>query len=555
MSKSQARSSLALQTRWVGGLPLVNHILQRLKVDQLLSCTLPSTGQLSHAAALGVLLRNIVLNDRQPLYTHAEWAARAEPSLIGLEEGQAALLNDDRVARALDRLFDADRAALLTELVVGAIKEFTIDLDQLHNDSTTLTLTGEYKAADGGEVRGKPTVVVTYGHNKDHRPDLKQLLFVLSVSADGAVPIHYRALDGNTNDSTTHIQTWEMLRKLSGRSDFLYVADCKLCSRATLAHIEAHQGRFITVLPRNRREDGWFRSYIQTHEPPWEEAVRRANPRRRSGPEDVWKVVQAELPSKEGYRIVWVWNSMMAQEDSESRQARIEKAYVEIERLQTKLQGKRCRLRLRERVEQVAQSILRDSGAQRWVRIQIEEHQEPIYRQERRGHPGQNTRYVRKQRLRFSVGADGMFPLITNCKDLSLKAILEAYKFQPKLEKRHEQLKSVQELAPVWLKKVSRIEALLFLYFIALLVHALLEREIRQGMTREGLECLPLYPEERECKAPSTERVLDVFAPLQRHRLRRADRLVQVFEPELADLHRQILDLMHLPADVFRSVI
>jgi len=568
MNKSQAQSSLALETRWVGGLPLVNHILQRLKVDQLLSCALPSGGHLSHARALGVLLRNIALNDRQPLYTHAEWAARAEPSLIGLEDGQAALLNDDRVGRALDRLFDADRAALLTELVVGAIKEFTIDLDQLHNDSTTLTLTGDYKAADGGEVRGKPTVLVTYGHNKDHRPDLKQLLFVLSVSADGAVPIHYRALDGNTSDSTTHIETWEMLRKLSGRPDFLYVADCKLCSKATLAHIEAHQGRFITVLPRNRREDGWFRSYIQTHEPPWEEAVRRPNPRRRNGPEDVWKVVQAELPSKEGYRIVWVWNSMMAQEDSESRQARIEKAYLEIERLQTKLQGKRCRLRLRERVEQVAQNILRESGAQQWVRIQIEERQEPIYRQERRGHPGQNTRYLRKQQLRFSVVArikdtviaadersDGMFPLITNCKDLSLKAILEAYKFQPKLEKRHEQLKSVQDLAPVWLKKVSRIEALLFLYFVALLVHALLEREIRQGMAREGLECLSLYPEERQCKAPSTERVLDVFAPLQRHRLRRADRLVQVFEPELSDLHRQILDLMHLPADVFRSVM
>jgi transposase len=509
-----------------------------------------------------------VLNDRQPLYTHAEWAARAEPTLIGLQEGQATLLNDDRVARALDRLFDVDRAALLTELVVSAIREFTIDLDQLHNDSTTLTLTGDYKAADGGEVRGKPTVMVTYGHNKDHRPDLKQLLFVLTVSADGAVPIHYRALDGNTNDSTTHIETWETLRQLSGRPDFLYVADCKLCSKATLAHIDTHQGRFITVLPRNRREDGWFRTYIQTHDPPWEEAVRRPNPRRRSGPEDVWKVVQAELPSKEGYRIVWVWNSMMAQQDSESRQARIEKAYLKIERLQTKLQGKRCRLRLRERLEQVVQNILRESGTQHWVHVQIEERQEPIFRQEKRGRPGQNTRYLRKERMRFSVAArikdtivaadersDGMFPLITNCKDLSLKAILEAYKFQPKLEKRHEQLKSVQDLAPVWLKNVSRIEALLFLYFIALLVHALLEREIRQGMALKGLECLPLYPEERECKAPSTERVLDVFVPLQRHRLRRADRLVQVFEPELSDLHRQILDLMRLPADVFRKII
>ena len=189
-----------------------------------------------------------------------------------------------------------------------------------------------------------------------------------------------------------------------------------------------------------------------------------------------------------------------------------------------------------------------------------------MFRQENRGRPGPKTRYVRQERQRFSVAArvkadviaaderaDGMFPLITNCQDLSLQQILEAYKFQPKLEKRHEQLKSVQQLAPVWLKNVSRIEAVLFLYFVALLVHALLEREVRQGMVREHLDRLPLYPEDRDCTAPSTERILDVFAPLQRHRLRRRGRLVQVFEPELNDLHKQILTLMRLPASVFRS--
>lgn len=217
-------------------------------------------------------------------------------------------------------------------------------------------------------------------------------------------------------------------------------------------------------------------------------------------------------------------------------------------------------------MEAAARKILKESGAQRWVGVPIHERKEPVYRQERRGRPGGNTRYLRKERVRFSVTAriqeeviasdersDGMFPLITNCKDLSLKAILEAYKFQPRLEKRHEQLKSVQHLAPVWLKNVSRIEALLFLYFIALLVHALLEREVRQGMARERLECLPLYPEERECKAPSTERILDVFAPLQRHRLFKAGRAIQLFEPELGDLHRQILDLMRLSNIVFQA--
>ena len=558
-------STLALESRRVAGLPLVNAVLGRLGLDRLLCGAIPDRGHLPAARALGVLLRSIALHDRQPVYTLAEWASSVEPSLLGLEDGEAEALNDDRVGRALDRLFDADRAALMTELVLRTLREFEVDLDQLHNDSTTLTLTGDYRGADGEPVRGKPTLKITYGFNKDHRPDLKQLLFILTVSADGAVPVHYRAMDGNTADVATHIDTWDTLRTVAGRPDFLYVADCKLCSRASLAHIAKQGGRFITVLPRNRREDRWFRKFVQVHEPPWEEALRRPNPRRRSGPEDVWKVVESDLPSKEGYRIVWVWNSLMAAEDGNGRQARIEKAWMGIERLQTKLQGKRCRLKLREKVEEAAAKALKDAGAEPWVRTEVSERVEPVFRQEKRGHPGPKTRYLRKSKTLFSVVArvrddvveadarsDGMFPLITNCRDLSLRRVFEAYKFQPKLEKRHEQLKSVQDLAPVWLKNVSRIEALLFLYFVALLVHALLEREVRRGMVRDKIESLPLYPEERECRAPSTERILDLFATLQRHRLRQGDRLVQVFEPELGALHEQILALMRIPPSAFR---
>jgi transposase len=564
--ESQAISDLGLVSRFVGGLPLVNHILNRLQVVPLLQRALPAGGKLDSAQTLGVLLRSIILNSRQPVYSYVEWAQGAQASLLGLKEGEASLLNDDRVGRALDRLFDADRSALLTELVLKSVREFEVALDQLHNDSTTLTLTGTYRTADGRQVRGKPTVEVTYGHNKDHRPDLQQLLMVLTISRDGAVPVHYNALAGNTSDSTTHIGTWETLRKLSGRADFLYVADSKLCSKASLAHIDKHGGRFITILPRNRREDRWFRNFVQTMDPPWEEAIRRPHPRRRSGPQDVWKVVEAALPSKEGYRIVWVWNSLMAAEDAESRQERIEKAYLRIEQLQTKLQGKRCRLRLRERVEESAEKILAECGAGRWLVAEITERKEPVYRQEKRGRPGDKTKYLRRERLRFSVAArvkeeviiadersDGMFPLITNCRDLLCKEILAAYKFQPSLEKRHEQLKTVQDLAPVWLKNVSRIEALLFLYFIALLVHALLEREVRQGMAKAKISSLPLYPEERDCRAPSTERILDLFQPLQRHRLNQNGRLIQIFEPELNQLQRDILQLIGLSTSDFQT--
>jgi transposase len=42
--------------------------------------------------------------------------------------------------------------------------------------------------------------------------------------------MHFRVADGNTSDSRTHIETWEALRTVAGRADFLYVADSKLCS-------------------------------------------------------------------------------------------------------------------------------------------------------------------------------------------------------------------------------------------------------------------------------------------------------------------------------------
>ena len=69
--------------------------------------------------------------------------------------------------------------------------------------------------------------MITFGHSKDHRPDLKQLVWILTVSADGAVPIAYRLADGNTVDDPTHVPTWDGLVALLGRVDFLYVADCQ----------------------------------------------------------------------------------------------------------------------------------------------------------------------------------------------------------------------------------------------------------------------------------------------------------------------------------------
>ena len=80
-----------------------------------------------------------------------------------------------------------------------------------------------------------------------------------------------------------------------------------------------------------------------------------------------------------------------------------------------------------------------------------------------------------------------------------------------------------------------------------------MERELRQAMEGEGVKKLPLYPEERECKAPTAARVFEVFGTLQRHILSTAGKVVQTFLPELTPLHRQTLRLLDIPISKFRQ--
>ena len=98
------------------------------------------------------------------------------------------------------------------------------------------------------------------------------------------------------------------------------------------------------------------------------------------------------------------------------------------------------------------------------------------------------------------------------------------------------------------MKEVRRIQSLLCLYFLALLVEALLERELRQAMERETLESLPLYPEGRPCRRPTTRRLLDIFEIVQRHTLVANDEQPDVLVTELSDLQRKLLKLLGLPA-------
>lgn len=558
----------ALRSATVAALPIVNHVLSRLRFSEMLSRYLPPADertQLDPSITLTVFLKSLVLC-RNPLYSVIEWASTFLPSLLGCSPVQLSQLNDDRIGRALDRLFDADRNAMLTEFVLHMIKEFGVPLQQLHNDSTSLTLHGEYPAADGGPIRGRPTLRITFGHSKEHRPDLKQLLWILTVTEEG-VPVQFKVADGNTADARTHVETWQSLCLLVGRPDFLYVADSKLCTRSTLRLIQQKGGRFITVLPRTRKEDSRFRTWLTSQTPAWQEVAQYSHPRLKDGPPDIIRALDSPFPDPDGFRLLWFHSSQKQERDAEDRREAIDRAVEELQQLKDKVEGPRSRLTTREGIAEKAEGILAHRGAQSWIRYIIDEARQETFRQEKRGRSGAQTRWRRTVKIRYTLSwqpllerigedalRDGVFPLLTNCHDLSMKQVLEAYRRkQPLIEKRHEMLKTVLAATPMFLKNVARVEAFLFLEYVALTVHALVERELRQAMQQQGVKKLALYPEERECEAPTAARVFEVFAPLQRHELSKGGKVAQVFLPEVTVLQKKILKFLGIPVTRYRQ--
>ncbi len=560
------KNTIQLETEMVGPLPIVNHFIKRLGIEDILSkyITTPNTHKIDPVTCIGILLRNII-TEREPLYGLKDWAERFRPELLNIDHDQIEFLNDDRVGRALDYLYDADRATLLTEIVVKAIIEFDLNTSQLHNDSSSITFSGNYSNANGDNKRGKKSLKITHGHNKDHRPDLKQLLWILTVTADGAVPIHYRACDGNTTDSPTHTTTWNILREIVGRSDFMYVADCKLCTSKNLKYIDLEGGNFITVIPRSNNEDTWFREHIQTNKVPWEEIEPPySNIADRS--DETWKMVESPMRSSDGFRVVWTWSSTKEELDKLGRQRLMETAISKLERLEDQLRNPRTRIRSRSKVVEKADEIV-DGVVGRWIEYNIHEKTKYRFKQVKRGRPGNHTRYKRTTRKEFHVTwnlkqknieydarSDGMFPLITNREDLSLKDILDTYKYQPKLEKRHQQLKSVYDVAPVFLKSVTRIEGFLFVYFTALLVQALIEREIRLNMKKEGVASLPIYFEGRESISPTTDKVFLHFNNVEFHRLMSKGSIVRTFDTTLSCKQKELLKMAGVPIGSYTNL-
>ena len=326
-----------------------------------------------------------------------------------------------------------------------------------------------------------------------------------------------------------------------------------------MSYINDEGGQFITVLPKTRKENSYFEQWYRSHKVQWDALVRKPDHRRPESAEHIYWGYESAMPSEEGYRIIWILSSQKQEQDARTRQRNIEKTIKALDTLKGKVGTRKWKSKAQ--IEDAANGVFAKYRSGQWFDWKMVLKQIETYKQKGKGRPGKNTEYVRNVldtwtfeampngiKIKEEALFDGIFPLITNieAKELSMKEVLLKYKFQPYIEKRHQQFKSAFEAAPVFLKLPHRIEALKFVYFIVLLLNALIERELRLAMGREEMPSLPLYPEQRECHYPTAIRIIDLFSDQRRHILFSDGRKVKSFYDPLSDLQIKILELLNV---------
>ncbi len=157
----------------------------------------------------GEVVKAIILNGlgfvSRPLYLFSQFFEdKALEHLLG-KDIKAEELNDDKLGRVMDKLYNYGLSELFLIIVLEVIRKYQISTKYSHLDSTSLHLHGEYNNGLDDEdkkleVFKENPIRITQGYSRDHRPDLKQCILDLIVSSDGDIPLFFRGGSGNESD-------------------------------------------------------------------------------------------------------------------------------------------------------------------------------------------------------------------------------------------------------------------------------------------------------------------------------------------------------------------
>jgi transposase len=165
-------------------------------------------------------------------------------------------LNDDNLGRTLDAIHEYGVSKFFSEIAFEIGVENNAIGKTANLDTTSLAVDGRYNVSSNeGEECNE--FVITHGHSKDHRPDLKQLVLSLTTTGPASIPIWLEALSGNSSDKSSFVKTIESAQKfqeeLKAVEPFIWVADSALYTKDKLLS-KGNSVLWVTRVPETLSE-------------------------------------------------------------------------------------------------------------------------------------------------------------------------------------------------------------------------------------------------------------------------------------------------------------
>ena len=503
---------LEIVARPVGHLPLVRAVVGELGLLDVIEAHCPRhpLNRVSDAECVLAMLLN-VLCGRPALYRMDQWLGRLDVDVLFGEGVEADAFHDTRLGEALDHLDEVGTDTILFDIA----QRYLLDHPEpfsAHHDTTSVSVFGAYD----GDADPQPL----HGFSKDHRPDLKQLIYGLTLHGAAGVPLVATVDAGNTADSTVardHLAS--LVNLLPDEREVTLVGDCKLVDKHTLGRVLRAGLHFVSLVPNtfNVRRDLIAQACADRPDvEAWPELAEKPG-RRQADPAAYYRGFSYVRPlhvlleddegqgphSIEELRFLVVWSDKLAKKFDASLDQKLAK---EAEKLQTgaRLANRKpfgCEADARAAADRII-----GKSAYHAVAVNIECTVVPV-RRPRPGRPRNGEVRETQEEWRFTLQLDrdeeriraarkhaGCFVLVTDWFEdqWADKRVLNEYRHQHLIEGHtgFRWLKGPAAVAPIFLKTPGRIRAMGLVLILGLFVRNFLQGTIRSRLEERG-ETLP----------------------------------------------------------------
>ena len=439
-------------SRPLGGAWLLDGLWRMLGVDRALAGVLGKRRFSTDVErVLFAMVANRALAPASKLAA-AEWATEDVhiPGLDGMDE--------DQCYRAMDLLVEADTEGKLQEAVFFACADLlNLEVDLLFFDTTSTYF--ERDEPDAAGEHGEPAFRA-YGHSKDHRPDLPQVVIGLAVTREG-IPVRVWVWPGNTNDMSVLQEVKDDLRGWRlGR--VVTVVDGGFSSDENLRYLTRAGGHWIAG---ERMRDG---------SPDAQAALSRQG--RYQTVRDNLKVKEVRVGEGDASkRFIVCHNPAEADRDKTHRDDTIARLEAELARIAT---------------ARAKATNAKASAAHHRAECALRDHP-TLGRYVRQTKTGRLL--IDRSKIKAEQRLDGKYLLSTSDPDLSAEDVALGYKNLLEAERGFRDLKSTIELRPVFHRLEHRIRAHILLSWLALLLIRVAERQTDQTWRRIALELQRLH--------------------------------------------------------------